>query len=155
MQTPSLARARRFVFLFAFVAVLACSPLSLVQQDTPATPAAQALATLAPQPTTAPTTATDSVASPTSTRAPTVALTAATKSTATVQPTATAAPKATTGGSSSAGDPATLVKSALDAMTKKAFRGSLKTAQDSMTFEYTPPDSYHITHSTGEYIILG
>lgn len=48
-----------------------------------------------------------------------------------------------------------LVKNALDAMLKKAFRGTIKADSGNMAFEFVPPDNYHITLDAGEYIIFG
>jgi hypothetical protein len=154
MPCQSLARARRLALLILFLPILACSPLALVQQEAPTAPPAQALATRPPEATVVPPTTAPTVA-PTSTRAPTAATTLdAPKATlVTVQPTSAPASKATTSATSAAGGPEAKVKNALDAMTKKSYRGTIKGTDSSMTFEFAP-NNYHITYGGNEYILI-
>lgn len=153
MPPQFLVCARWLVFLIAFFPILACNPLSFVQQESPTAPPAQALATRPPTSTAVSATTAPTVA-PTSTRAPTVAPTSTRASTVAPTTTSTAAPKATTGATSTTGASETLIKNALDAMTKKSYRGTVKGPTSSANWEYSLPGNYHILMNGGDYILI-
>lgn len=74
---------------------------------------------------------------------------------ATITPARAAGNPTTARGSDSLSDPAALVTQALERQSSKAYRGAISGGQLPDTFEFVPPDRYHITSGDTEVILLG